>query len=161
MHTGRGLLADIQLSCNGSKGQNIVVTVCHFVRDKLLVTFAHGVIAAVVDKQIAFEGRLLVRDDHARRKAAMCSLDIPIAVVDADDYRVIVHIVHSLSFCRCAALKIDCLCTALYGKRQCCTPLYTDWSLILRLLCQIAVYTARKCGNRSTLHIKNADFAVK
>ena len=32
---------------------------------------------------------------------------------------------------------------------------------ILRLLCQIAVYTARKCGNRSTLHIKNADFAVK
>ena len=98
MHTGRGLLADIQLSCNGSKGQNIVVTVCHFVRDKLLVTFAHGVIAAVVDKQIAFEGRLLVRDDHARRKAAMCSLDIALAVVDADDYRVIVHIVHSLSF---------------------------------------------------------------
>lgn len=62
------------------------------------MAFAHGVVSVVVDKQIAFEGRLLVGDNHARREAAMCSLDISIAVVDANDNRVVVHIVHTLSF---------------------------------------------------------------
>ena len=31
MNTGRGQLADVQLTGNGGKGENIVVTVCHFV----------------------------------------------------------------------------------------------------------------------------------
>ena len=124
MHTSRGLLADIQFSGNGGKGQDIVIAVCHLVRDKLLVPLANGVIAAVVDKHITFEGRLLVGDDHARRKAAMGSLDIPIAVVDANDNRIATHKVHSSSFLPLCGCEINCLCTALYGKCPRCTVPY-------------------------------------
>ena len=60
------------------------------------------IISALVNKQIALEGRLLVVGGYARLKATMGSLDVAIAVIDADDdgigVVVVVHKIHRDSF---------------------------------------------------------------
>ncbi len=87
--------------CNGGKRENIVVAVGHFVGDKFLVFFSDVIISALIDKQVALEGRLFVVSGNARLKAAVGSLDVAIAVVDADDDGigvVVVHKIHRVSF---------------------------------------------------------------
>ena len=99
MNTGRGQLADIQLTGNGGKGENIIVTVGHFVGDKLLVFLTDEIISALIDKQIALEGRLFVIGGNARLEAAVGGLDVAIAMVDTDDDGGgVVHKIHSDSF---------------------------------------------------------------
>lgn len=102
MDTGRGQLTDVQLTGNGGKGKNIVVAVCHFVGDKFLVFLTDEIVSALVDKQIAFEGRFFVIGDHARLEAAMSGLDVAVAVIDTDDdgigVVVVVHKIHRDSF---------------------------------------------------------------
>ena len=83
--TGRGQLTDVQLTGNSGKGENIVVAVCHFVGDKFLVFLTDKIVSALIDKQIALEGWLLVVGGYARLKATMGGLDVSVAVVDADD----------------------------------------------------------------------------
>ena len=100
VNTGRGQLADVQLTGNGGKGENIVVAVCHFVGDKFLVFLTDEIISALIDKQIAFEGRLLVVGGNSRLETAVGGLDVAIAVVDTDDngIGVVVHKIHRDSF---------------------------------------------------------------
>ena len=100
VNTGRGQLADIQLTGNSSKGENIVVAVCHFVGDKFLVFLPDEIISALIDKQIAFEGRLLVISGNARLETAVGGLDVAVTVVDTDDdgIGVVVHKIHRVSF---------------------------------------------------------------
>lgn len=97
---GRGQPADIQLSGNGGKSENIVVVVGHLVGDKFLVFLTDQIILALINKQIAFEGRLLVVGCGTRFEAAVGGLDVAVAVVDADDngVGVVVHKIHSVSF---------------------------------------------------------------
>lgn len=76
MNTGSGQLADIQLTGNGGKGENIVVAVCHFVGDKFLVFLTDEIISALIDEQIALEGRLFVIGGNARLEAAVGGLDL-------------------------------------------------------------------------------------
>jgi hypothetical protein len=100
VNTGRGQLADVQLTGNSGKGENIVVAVGHFVGDKFLVLLTNEIISALIDKQIALEGRLFVVDGYARLKAAVGGLDVAVAVVDTDDdgIGVVVHKIHRNSF---------------------------------------------------------------
>lgn len=99
MNTGRGQLADIQLTGNGGKGKNIVVAVCHFVGDEFLVFLADEIISALIDKQIAFECRLFIISGNARLETAVGGLDVAIAVVNADDDGIgVVHKIHRVSF---------------------------------------------------------------
>ena len=102
MNTGRGQLADIQLTGNGSKSENIIIAVGHFVGDKFLVFFSDEIVSALIDEQIAFEGRLLIIGGNARLETAMGSLDVSVAVVDTDDdgigVVVVVHKIHRDSF---------------------------------------------------------------
>ena len=99
MDTGRGLLADIQLTGNSGKGENIIVAVCHFVGDKFLVFLTDEIVSVLIDKQIAFEGWLFVVGGNARLEAAVGGLDVAIPVVDADDDGSGgVHKIHRVSF---------------------------------------------------------------
>ena len=104
MDTCRGQLADVQLTGNSGKGENIVVAVCHFVRDKFFVFLSDEIISVLIDEQIALEGRLLVVGGNARLEAAVGSLDVAVAVVDANDdgvgvvVVVVVHKIHRVSF---------------------------------------------------------------
>ena len=110
--TGRDQLADVQLTGNSGKSKNIVVSVCHFVGDKFLVFLTNEIISALVDKQIALEGRLLVVGGYARLKATMGSLDVAIAVIDADDdgigVVVVVHKIHRDSFLPLCGVLAKC-----------------------------------------------------
>ena len=98
MDTGRGQPADIQLSGNGGKGENIIIAVGHLVGDKFLVFLSDQIIPALIDQQIAFECGFFVIDSNAGFEATVGGLDIAVAVVDADDDGVIVHKIHIGSF---------------------------------------------------------------
>ena len=102
MDTGRGLLADIQLTGNSGKGENIIVAVCHFVGDKFLVFLTDEIVSVLIDKQIAFEGWLFVVGGNARLEAAVGGLDVAVAMVDTDDNGIgavaVVHKIHIVSF---------------------------------------------------------------
>lgn len=102
MHTGRGQLANIQLSRNSGKGEDIIIAVGHFVGDKFLMFLSDQIISALIDKQIALEGRLFVIGGNTRLKAAVGGLDVAVAVIDADDNGIIesivAHKIHSVSF---------------------------------------------------------------
>ena len=79
------------------EGQDVVVTVRHFVGGELLVFFSNQIISALIDQQIALEGRLLVKRGHAGFEAAVSRLDVAIAVVDADDdRRIVIQNVHKI-----------------------------------------------------------------
>ena len=82
---GRGQPADIQLSGNGGKSENIIVAVGHLVGDKFLVFLPDNIILALIDKHIALEGGFFVIGSNACLETAMGGLDIPVPVVDADD----------------------------------------------------------------------------
>ena len=60
------------------------------------------IISALIDKQIALEGRLLVIGGNARLEAAVGGLDVAVAMVDTDDdgigVVVVVHKIHRVSF---------------------------------------------------------------
>ena len=100
--TGRGQLADVQLTGNGGKGENIIVAVGHFVGDKFLVFLTDEIISALIDKQIALERRFFVISGNARLETAVGGLDVAVAVVDTDDdgvgVVVVVHKIHRVSF---------------------------------------------------------------
>ena len=76
VNTGRGQLADVQLTGNSGKGENIVVAVGHFVGDKFLVFLTDEIISTLIDEQIALEGRLFVISGNARLEAAVGGLDV-------------------------------------------------------------------------------------
>lgn len=84
LNTGRGQLADIQLTGNSGKSESIIIAVGHFVGDKFLVFLSDEIISALIDEQIAFEG-LFVISGNARFGTAVGGLDIAVAVVDTDD----------------------------------------------------------------------------
>ncbi len=60
------------------------------------------IISALIDKQIALEGRLLVVGGNARLETAVGGLDVSVAVVNTDDdgigVVVVVHKIHRDSF---------------------------------------------------------------
>ena len=60
------------------------------------------IIPALIDKQIALEGRLFVIGSNTRLKTAVGGLDVTVAVVNADDNgivgSVVIHKIHSVSF---------------------------------------------------------------
>jgi len=66
------------------------------------VFLSDEIISALIDKQITFEGRLLVIGGNARLETAVGSFDIAVAVVDSDDdgvgVVVVVHKIHRVSF---------------------------------------------------------------
>ena len=100
VNTGRGQLADIQFTGNSGKGENIIIAVSHFVGDKFLVFLSDEIVSALIDKQIALEGRFLIIGCNARLEAAVSGLDIAVAVVDTDDngIGVVIHKIHIGSF---------------------------------------------------------------
>lgn len=100
MNTGRCQLADIQLTGNSGERENIIVVVGHFVGDKFLVVFSDEIVFALIDEQIAFEGRFLVVGDNAGLETAVGSFNVAVAVVDTDDdgIGVVIHKIHSVSF---------------------------------------------------------------
>ena len=117
--TGRGQSADIQLSGNGGEGEDIVVIVGHLVGDKFLVFLANQVILALINKQITLEGRLFVIGCDTGFEAAVGSLDIAVAMVDADDNGVgVVHKIHIGSFLPLCGDKNN-LCFG-YNKKAIC-----------------------------------------
>ena len=57
------------------------------------------IISALIDKQIALEGRFFVIGGNARLETAVGGLDVAVAVVDADDDGIgVVHKIHRVSF---------------------------------------------------------------
>lgn len=62
---------------NSGKGENIVVAVCHFVRDKFFVFLSDEIISVLIDEQIALEGRLLVVGGNAVLKQQWAVLMLP------------------------------------------------------------------------------------
>ena len=133
MDTGRGQLADVQLTGNGGKGENIVVAVCHFVGDKFLVFLTDEIISALIDKQVAFECRLFVVGGYARLEAAVGGLDVAVAVVDTDDdgigVVVVVHNIHSVSFlplCGDTKILIDMSESSQTGNFQLCCEILSS-----------------------------------
>ena len=95
MDTGRGLFADIQLPPDGGESQDVVITVRHLVSGELLVFLTNEVVMASIDQEIALKGRLLVKRGYASSETAVGGFDVAIAVVNADDNRVIIDDIHS------------------------------------------------------------------
>jgi fructose-1,6-bisphosphatase/sedoheptulose 1,7-bisphosphatase-like protein len=48
------------------------------------VLLANEIVAAIINQQIVFEGRLLIKARHTSLKAKIRCLDIAVSVVDAD-----------------------------------------------------------------------------
>ena len=97
VYAGGGDFSDVQLPSDSSKGEDIVVTVRHFIGGKLLVSLADGVIFAVENQKIILEGRLPVVNGHAGAEAGVGGLDVPVPMVNADNDGIVVQI-HARSF---------------------------------------------------------------
>ena len=67
------------------------------------------IILALINKQIAFEGRFFIIGSNAGLETAVGGLDVAVAVVDADDNGIgVVHKIHIGSFLPlCGDTKID------------------------------------------------------
>ncbi len=78
-------LADIHLTGNGRKSENIVVNVLRFIREEFFMALTDEVIPAVKDEQIFLEYRLSVITCDTSGKAAIRGLDIAVAAVNSDD----------------------------------------------------------------------------
>ena len=58
--------------------------------------FTNDIISALIDKQVAFKGRLFVIGGNARLETAVGSLDVAVSVIDANNDGIRVKIVHKI-----------------------------------------------------------------
>ena len=76
----------MQLHGNGGEGEDVIILVLHLLRQEFLVTFSDEIVAPLIYQKVLGKEGLRVVADHACGKTVVCGLDVPIAVIDADDF---------------------------------------------------------------------------
>ena len=86
---------NVQFPCNGSKGQNVIIFILHFVGGEFFVSRSDEIIPVVPDKHIAFENRLLVVSQYTGPEHAVGSFHISVAVIHTDDFHIVFCVNHN------------------------------------------------------------------
>lgn len=74
-----------QLGCDASQSQDEIIGIVHFVGSEFLVLFADGVVPAVIEQQIAFEGGFLLMPGYASLETGVRRFHVAVAMIQAND----------------------------------------------------------------------------
>ena len=76
----------VQFHGNGGEGENVIILVLHLLRQEFLVTFSDEIVAPLIYQKVLGKEGLRVVRGHACGETMVCCFDIPVAVVDANDF---------------------------------------------------------------------------
>ena len=79
----------VKFSGNSGKSKDIVILVGEFVRRKLLVPNANGIILVIPNEQVIGERRLGITFDYACLETAVSGFDVAVTVVDTDNLKIV------------------------------------------------------------------------
>ena len=80
----------VQFTGNAHKREQVIVIVLTFVCEILFVSFTDEIIVLVIAERVPGEDRRGIQSGDACRRDRVRGLDVPVAVVDANDQEVVV-----------------------------------------------------------------------
>ena len=74
-----------KFGCDARQGQDEIIGIVHFVGSEFFVLFADGVVPAIIEQQIVFEGGFLLMPGYASLETGVRRFHVAVAMIQAND----------------------------------------------------------------------------